>query len=320
MVSDLQQSLDFTPPPAAWIELACINLIIIRLIPHHSRMGETQKIFDMWMACHTQDEIAEATGSKQQTVGDEIATFTEIGNVSNFGKSLDFTRDNEFQPPLYNLWTFAKKTNGVSHFGNSEQRIVDNLLYLYTEPFDIVVDPFAGGGSTIDACKYRLRRYWVSDRKPIPEREKEIRKHDLMVDGLPPLNRNWSNVALTYLDPPYWRQAAGMYSNDPTDLANMPLEDFTKAMVDLVKGIASKQSKGVIALIIQPTQWKSDGKQFADHVLDIVAGVGNKKLVLENRVSCPYSTEQYNAQQVTWAKENKKLLVVTRELIVWRIA
>ena len=99
-------------------------------------MGETQKIFDMWMACHTQDEIAEATGSKQQTVGDEIATFTEIGNVSNFGKSLDFTRDNEFQPPLYNLWTFAKKTNGVSHFGNSEQRIVDNLLYLYTEPFD----------------------------------------------------------------------------------------------------------------------------------------------------------------------------------------
>ena len=284
------------------------------------REERKQKIFDMWMACHTQDEIAEATGSKQQTVGDEIATFTEIGNVSNFGKSLDFTRDNEFQPPLYNLWTFAKKTNGVSHFGNSEQRIVDNLLYLYTEPFDIVVDPFAGGGSTIDACKYRLRRYWVSDRKPIPEREKEIRKHDLMVDGLPPLNRNWSNVALTYLDPPYWRQAAGMYSNDPTDLANMPLEDFTKAMVDLVKGIASKQSKGVIALIIQPTQWKSDGKQFADHVLDIVAGVGNKKLVLENRVSCPYSTEQYNAQQVTWAKENKKLLVVTRELIVWRIA
>ena len=274
----------------------------------------------MWMACHTQDEIAEAVGVDKATISRDSETLLQIGNHSNMQQSLAKFNDNDFTPPLYNLWTFAKKTNGVSHFGNSEQRIVDNLLYLYTEPFDIVVDPFAGGGSTIDACKYRLRRYWVSDRKPIPEREKEIRKHDLMVDGLPPLNRNWSNVALTYLDPPYWRQAAGMYSNDPTDLANMPLEDFTKAMVDLVKGIASKQSKGVIALIIQPTQWKSDGKQFADHVLDIVAGVGNKKLVLENRVSCPYSTEQYNAQQVTWAKENKKLLVVTRELIVWRIA
>lgn len=284
------------------------------------REERKQKIFDMWMACHTQDEIAEAVGVDKATISRDSETLLQIGNHSNMQQSLAKFNDNDFTPPLYNLWTFAKKTNGVSHFGNSEQRIVDNLLYLYTEPFDIVVDPFAGGGSTIDACKYRLRRYWVSDRKPIPEREKEIRKHDLMVDGLPPLNRNWSNVALTYLDPPYWRQAAGMYSNDPTDLANMPLEDFTKAMVDLVKGIASKQSKGVIALIIQPTQWKSDGKQFADHVLDIVAGVGNKKLVLENRVSCPYSTEQYNAQQVTWAKENKKLLVVTRELIVWRIA
>ena len=32
--------------------------------------------------------------------------------------------------------------------------------------FDIVLDPFAGGGATIDVCKKRLRRYCVSDRKP----------------------------------------------------------------------------------------------------------------------------------------------------------
>ena len=39
---------------------------------------------------------------------------------------------------MYNVWTFAKKTNEVSHFGNSEQRILDNLLYLYTEAFVVV--------------------------------------------------------------------------------------------------------------------------------------------------------------------------------------
>ncbi len=33
-----------------------------------------------------------------------------------------------------------------------QSRIVENLLYAYTEPFDVVVDPFAGGGSTIDIC------------------------------------------------------------------------------------------------------------------------------------------------------------------------
>mgnify|MGYP001226822532 CR=1 FL=1 len=234
-----------------------------------------------------------------------------------FIREADFS-DAEFSPPLYNIWTFSRKSNSVSHFGNSEQRIVENLLYLYTEPFDIVVDPFAGGGSTIDVCQKRLRRYWVSDRKPIVERENEIRKHDI-TEGLPPLNNRWAEVTLTYLDPPYWRQAEGQYSNDPTDLGNMPLEQFTETLIDLVEKIAAKQSRGVIALLIQPTQWKADNREFTDHVMHLVAGVRSKNLVLETRVSCPYSTEQYSAQQVEWAKANRKLLALTRELIVWRV-
>lgn len=70
---------------------------------------------------------------------------------------------------------------------------MDNLLYFYTNPFDIVIDPFAGGGGTIDVCKKRLRRYWVADRKPIVEREQEIRKAD-SADGLPPMHKRWSDV------------------------------------------------------------------------------------------------------------------------------
>jgi hypothetical protein len=151
------------------------------------------------------------------------------------------------------------------------------------------------------------------------ERASEIRKHDLVSDGVPPLNKRWSDVTLTYLDPPYWIQAEGEYSKDATDLANMPLDEFTGTLASIVKDISKRQSKGVIALIIQPTQWKSPERQVIDHVVDLIAAVGNKRLVLETRISCPYSTEQYQPQQVEWAKENKKLLVLTRELIVWRI-
>jgi len=282
---------------------------------------EARRIAELWMACYTQEQIAEATGiTDKSTVSRRIESMLQNGNVSVLQHTTPFEKDSDFSPPLYNIWTFARKTNAVSHFGNSEQRIVDNLLYLYTEPFDIVVDPFAGGGSTIDACLHRMRRYWVSDRKPIVEREREIRKHDLVLDGAPPLDRNWSNVTLTYLDPPYWRQAAGQYSTDPSDLANMPLDQFTETLAAIVKDIAKRQSKGVIALLIQPTQWLADNRQPVDHVMDLIAAVGNKRLILENRISCPYSTEQYNAQQVEWAKANRKLLVLTRELIVWRIA
>jgi hypothetical protein len=95
--------------------------------------------------------------------------FGEIGNLAESAKPAA-SHLTDFDPPLYNVWKQQTKTPGSAHFGNSEARWVDNLLYLYTEPFDVVVDPFAGGGSTIDVCRKRFRRYWVSDRKPIVER------------------------------------------------------------------------------------------------------------------------------------------------------
>lgn len=278
-----------------------------------SRKERSEKIFDLWMACHTQEEIAEAIGEEQKSVSREMQGFSQNGSFAEMTKTQDFDRD--FDPPIYNVWSFGKKSNDVSHFGNSEQRIVENLLWMFTDPLKVVVDPFAGGGSTIDICKRRMRRYFVSDRKPIVEREKEIRKHDVVSDGIlkPP---EWNQVQLVYLDPPYWRQAAGQYSDDPTDLGNVCVEDFHSALVSLVKDYLAKIPPGAaVALLVQPTQWLSDDRQFADHVCEVIRGVKQRPWL---RVSCPYQTEQYNAQQVEWAKANKTPLVLTRELIIWK--
>jgi hypothetical protein len=75
-------------------------------------------------------------------------TFVENAQLSNLDKSQQSaaTHATDFQPPIYNVWKQQTKTNGSNHFGNSEVRWLDNLLYLYTQPFDMVVDPFAGGG------------------------------------------------------------------------------------------------------------------------------------------------------------------------------
>ena len=242
-----------------------------------------------------------------------------------FAKKLEvdiFANPPDFDPPLYNVWKQQTKSNKVDHFGNSEPRWVDNLLYLYTNPADIVVDPFAGSGSTIDVCKKRNRRYWVSDRKPIVEREHEIRQHDLVGTSgvqMPSVPR-WKEVKLVYLDPPYWVQAQGQYSQDPTDLANMALEQFNETLAGIVHGFAKKLKNGdprYIALIIQPTQWKAPERQFVDHIGDMLRMV---KLPVDMRFSVPYQTEQYNAQMVNWAKANRKCLVLTREIVVWRVA
>ena len=224
--------------------------------------------------------------------------------------------DEDWARPLFDIWNTDRNANEVKHFGNTPVEFVDNLLYLYTEPFDIVIDPFAGGGSTIDVCHKRLRRYWVSDRKPITARENEIRKHDLATDGLSGPSR-WADVALVYLDPPYWKQAAGKYSTDETDLANMPLETFTNTLVGIIHGYSAKLKPGAhIACIISPTQWSNEDKRIVYHDLDLARLVG-KKLRLKQRILCPYSSQQYNGTQVDIAKEQKLLMALSRTMLVW---
>lgn len=287
-------------------------------IDRADREERDRRIRDMWLACYTQEEIAEAVDLDQGKIAGKIKELCQIPKLEKGIKVRALYEEENFSVPHFDIWNFAAKTNEASHFGNTEQRIVDNLLYLYTEPFDIVLDPFAGGGATIDVCKRRSRRYWVSDRLPIVERN-DIRQHDIC-EGPPPLNKRWSDVGLLYLDPPYWKQAEHKYSEDAEDLANMELEDFYTTLVKFVKDCGSKMRDGAhIGLIIQPTMWRSLGRRYTDHVSDLIVKVGNKKLQYEQRVSCPYSTEQYNPQMVNWAKENKRLLVRNRELIIWRI-
>lgn len=281
-------------------------------IDKDAKARRDRRIFQMHMACYTQQEIAEAVGCSQPEVTKILSQMAELPDVMKVAASHLV----DFDVPLYNVWKFKEYSHDAAHPGNSEPTIVDNLLYLYTEPMShIVVDPFAGSGSTRDVCIKRWRRYWVSDRKVGVEYEDRIRKWDL-ADGLPKVPR-WKDVQLVYLDPPYWKQAEGVYSNDPTDLGNMPLAEFTDTLAGIIQGFAKKLMPGArIALLLQPTQWKAPEHAYTDHVADMICRV---KLPIDMRVSCPYESQQCNAQMVEKARESKMLLVLTRELVIWKV-
>lgn len=282
------------------------------------REERNRRIQDMWLAVRTADEIGDEVSLTRQAVDKSIEEMQLLDKWQKVAQTAATYNDADWKPQLYNIWNFHKLSNSTGHFGNTEQGIVDQLLYMYTEPFDIVVDPFGGGGSTIDVCKKRLRRYWVSDRLPIPERT-DIRQAEI-ADGPPALHKRWKDVSLMYLDPPYWKQAANQYSNDASDLANMELDQFYDTLVGYVQDCAAKMKPGShIALIIQPTQWLADGRVPIDHVFDLVQKATGRKLKYVHRIICPYSSEQYNAQQVNWAKENRTVLMLNRELIVWEV-
>jgi hypothetical protein len=97
----------------------------------------------------------------------------------------------------------------------------------------------------------------------------------------------------------------------------MSLDDFNASLSGLIAAFGKKLTEGHIALIIQPTQWNAPEHAFTDHVGDMLRRV---KLPVAMRYSVPYESQQCNAQMVEWAKASKTTLVLTREIVVWKVA
>jgi len=219
-----------------------------------------------------------------------------------------------FKPQIYTVWNFGKSTNGIKHFGNIPPEILDNLLYYYTKPFDVVFDPFGGGGTTLDVCQARQRRYYVSDLTPIPARITDIRQWDI-AQGLPD---DLPVPDFVFLDPPYWKQAYKKYSDKPEDLANLSLDEFLQNIGNIARDVKRKwgtsRPDARLALIIGI--YKENG-QFVDLPFMCYERIA-KYLQLEARIQVPYSTQIHGGNFVNIAKENKQLLYLSRDLMVFK--
>jgi len=261
-----------------------------------------RKIIEMYLrAWNTQENIADVLGV-------DVATVSRILQKDQMG---DLQK--EFGVMLYNVWNTPKQDTVMdSHFGSFPLIFMKNLLYYHTKPLDIVFDPFAGGGTTVDACKEMFRRYYCSDRIVKPGREKDILEHDIK-NGLP---KNLSKPQLVFLDPPYWKQAAGKYSDSPDDLGNMSLDDFYDSLSGLIKLLKDRKIER-IAVVIAPTQYPNN-MVFEDHIFKIHHMLSDKYQI-EMRYVLPYSTQQYNGNMVNKAKEANVCLNIVRDLVVWRL-
>lgn len=214
---------------------------------------------------------------------------------------------------LYNIWTLAKFEEDKAFFGAFPEIFMENLLYYHTKENDLVYDPFAGSGTTIDVCKKMERNFYCSDLNIFPGREKEISKWDI-ASGLPD---NLTKPDLVFLDPPYWRQAKGRYSDVPNDLGNMNINKFYSIFNNFLKLLMDKEINK-IAIVIAPTQYPNENHEFEDHIFKFHE-ILLDKYQIEMRYVLPYSTEQYNGTQVEIMKKEKKAINLIRDLVVWAL-
>lgn len=233
-----------------------------------------------------------------------------LGGLYMYWKKITGAEDDS-KPWLrfYQVWNFMKLDDrfGIEHPGMIPPQVMMNLNYYYTELGDLVVDLFAGGGSTVDVCNAEDRDYGgreceAFDIEPVRE---DILQWDVVANGLP----SFDNAKMIFLDPPYWRQKKGEYSAHETNMANMPLDVFHNALEKIVR--ESRKRAEIVALIIGPTQqnWAIE-----DHAAEMMHRVG----VPWKRIQVPYSTQQHGGDYVRRAKESKQWLYLARDLMIWQ--
>jgi hypothetical protein len=81
----------------------------------HRSAPSLKRIFDLWLACYTQQEIADAVGIPQQTVA---SSFTEFGDIAKLGKTqqADANHATDFDLPIYifDLWLACHSTDEIA--------------------------------------------------------------------------------------------------------------------------------------------------------------------------------------------------------------
>lgn len=272
-------------------------------LSNQERLDRNNAIFDHWLAGETITQLA-----KSGNIG-----HSQVANIIKHSiiAKRDLTGITE-APPIYNVWNYAlcDPRFGQKHPGQIPGQSIINLLLWLTKPFDVVVDPMAGGGTTIDVCRYLLRRYFCYDIDP---KRQEIKQWDIQ-NGYPPMPYKPDFILL---DPPYWRMKREGYASDSASMLSYQewLEFMNKLARDSFKAL---KPNGYLALFIQSfiDEWETGKFILANHDCVTLFRRIPFEPIMEIALNMPSQIK--NFRDVTWAKRNKKLLGLKRDIFVFR--
>jgi len=158
---------------------------------------------------------------KRMQVKDKASVQLSLIDQDKVIKPVSKTQEDE-KPPFETttLWDFPRQSYGKKPKGNNKFQgvtpafIIWNMLQRYTKPGDLVVDPMAGSGTTIDVCEEEDRKVIGYDVNP--QHPKIIKKDSRKI----PLEDN--SVDMVFIDSPYGDNVN--YSNEPEDIGKISAE------------------------------------------------------------------------------------------------
>jgi len=219
----------------------------------------------------------------------------------------------QFDPKVYNIWNFAGRNPnfGFEYPGNIPGEIALNVIYYYTQEGDLIVDPMAGGGSTIDACKFLNRKCLAYDINCVRE---DIKYNDV-TKGFP---EEAKDCDLIFLDPPYYNLKAKDYI--PESVSSLEINKFRKFVDNLAKDCYEIiKEKGMVTYLIQNYYVKfASIKEYIDFIDEGIQSFKQAGFKLVNRINCPQTSQVYQPQDVKKAQDQKGMLNLVRDLMIFQ--
>ena len=221
-----------------------------------------------------------------------------------------FTTD--FRPTPYDVWVFRHdRAFGIPYPGSIPPAIVAHALHYFCPPEGLVVDPMAGGGTTLDVCQSMGRRCFAYDLEPS---RPDIHRHDIRA-GFP---AEASGCNLIFCDPPYHTMLARSYGAD--SIATASWQDWIAFLHELTRhAFATLRPGGYLALLLAPQTEKDlpAGYGYLDHAFFGYTAALRAGFLPERRISCPMDAG-YLPQQVRQARVEGRMLGQVRDLLVVR--
>lgn len=218
----------------------------------------------------------------------------------------------------YDVWIFGQCHTlfGSNHPGRIPGQLVAQVMYFFTSPGDLVLDPMGGSGTTNDVALAMGRKCYSYD---IDDRHKrsDIIVHNMQKDGWPDRVKK---ADLIFWDPPYFEK---MDSNNigkdgyiEGSISKLPRDKYLAFFLDRFTEARSLVKNGTKLAFLMSDWDDNTGEREGIFIWDYAKIIQESGWKLTRHIQVPLSTQQVHPDIVTKFRKSKRLARLERYLLI----
>lgn len=224
--------------------------------------------------------------------------------------------DIKVQP--YDVWGFAACHDlfGADHPGRIPGQLVAHVLYFFTQPGDMVIDPMAGSGTTLDVCLAMGRKCYgfdIDDRHKRPD----VIAHNIATDGW---HDRVKKADLIFWDPPYFSKMDNKTIGDngyiEGSISKMERSEYLSFFAQKFAEAKKLVKKGTRLAFLMSDWDDNTGERDGIFIWDYANAIMNAGWKLTRHIQAPLGTQQVHPDIVNKFRESKRLARLERYLLI----